>query len=323
MTFSIIIAAYNVADYINQAIESCLHQENIETSDYEIIVIDDGSKDSTGNVIDEYRNVPNVKIVHQSNRGLSGTRNRGVEMATGDFIIYLDGDDWLRHDALSKLEPLTKNSDLVVFPMTYWYSNEKTEVKGFGLSKEELSSIDFLKQTIGQQKLNIIPSPCKCYRRKILIDNSQKFVEGILHEDNSYFVDTVMNFNRIRYLNEGIYFYRQNRIGSITSSQTIRNFEGTIKGIEHTISLTNFKSKHLNYLMTCWHTFQAILKYKEESDKKYVYSYYRQPRIKWQIFKMLINSSFIPKQIIRTILLIIDPMVLSKFCDILYGPNRR
>ena len=75
--------------------------------------------------------------------------------------------------------------------------------------------------------------------------------------------------------------------------------------------------------MTCWHTFQVLLKYNDEADKKnVVIKYYRQPRIKWQIIRMLINSTYVPKQIVRTILLLIDPMVLTKFGDILYGKKR-
>ena len=75
--------------------------------------------------------------------------------------------------------------------------------------------------------------------------------------------------------------------------------------------------------MTCWYTFQVLLKYNDEADKKNeVIKYYRQPRIKWQIIRMLTNSTFVPKQIVRTILLLIDPMVLTKFGDILYGKRR-
>ena len=323
MIFSIIIPAYNVADYIKKAVESCINQVNIAVDDYEIIVIDDGSNDQTGKIIDEYVNLPNIRIIHQSNRGLSCTRNRGMELAKGDFIIYLDGDDWLRYDALQLLKQYTYDSDLIVFPMNYWYSSDKYEVKSYGLSDRMLTANEFLSETIGKQKLNIIPAQCKCYRSNILKTHSQQFIEGILHEDNPYFIDTVLNFRRIKYIDDGVYFYRQNRAGSITSSQTLKNFDGTIIGIKHAISRFGFKNRNINYLMTCWHTFQVLLNYNDEADKKnVVIKYYRQPRIKWQIIRMLINSTYVPKQIVRTILLLIDPMVLTKFGDILYGKRR-
>ena len=66
MIFSIIIPAYNVADYIKKAVESCINQVNIAVDDYEIIVIDDGSNDQTGKIIDEYVNLPNIRIIHHN-----------------------------------------------------------------------------------------------------------------------------------------------------------------------------------------------------------------------------------------------------------------
>ena len=319
MVFSIIIAAYNVADYIEQAISSCLSQIDFKMDDYEIIVIDDGSTDMTGKIIDNYTNYDNVRVVHQKNRGLSGTRNRGMTLAKGDFVLFLDGDDWLASNALCVLQGKTQNCDLIIFPMLYWFSESKKIPKSFGLDMNaKYSAETILRDTIGKQKLNIIPTPCKCYRRSVLQEKRQFFVEGILHEDNPFFSDTMNNFNNIGYTDECIYIYRQQRDGSITSSQTIRNFKGVIAGNKHIINTWGYRNKYVNYMVSSFNVFQNILDYDKKTSADEVFTYYRSLYMKKQLFFQMLNFPFIPKAIIRHILLMIDPMLLKKVVNILY-----
>lgn len=314
MIFSIIIAAYNVAPYIKKTIDSCLNQVGICKNEYEIIVIDDGAKDDTGIIIDKYQEESNVRIVHQQNSGLSETRNKGVEIANGEFILYLDGDDWLLSDALSSLKGKINEADLIVFPMTYWYPNGDMRVKSYGLKEDFIyTSMEFLKETIGHQKLNIIPAPCKCYRRSILLEYKQKFIPGILHEDNPYFADTVKNFHKIVYIDKGLYIYRQQREGSITNFQSIRNFNGVVEGNKHILNIWGCTNKYINYMVSCTNVFQVILKYNHFEDVNVVISHYRSIAEKWIAIKQLLNYPYIPKAIIRHLLFLIDPWLLLKF----------
>lgn len=98
--FSIIIPAYNVADYLSTCLDSVLSQD---FSDYEIILVDDGSTDSTSQICDEYQKNPKVHVIHQQNAGLSEARNSGVEVAHGEYLIFLDGDDFLTRNALTQI----------------------------------------------------------------------------------------------------------------------------------------------------------------------------------------------------------------------------
>ena len=323
MKFSIIIAAYNISDYIGQAISSCINQVGVEKEEYEIIVINDGSTDSTLEIINRYSDQENISIVSQANSGLSATRNRGIELSKGDFILFLDGDDWLSDNALSILERNIEDADAVLFPMVYWYGDNDYELKSYNLEERIFGFQELLHNTIGKQKLNVIPAQCKCYSRKVLCQFNQRFINGILHEDNPFFMDFINNFKKIKYIDVGIYYYRQNRDGSITSRQTLRNFEGTIVGIEHTLQLYGYKNKDINYLMTCWHVFQAMLKYNKEEDFQQVIRYYRSWNVKLSLLRMLVNCSFIPKQMIRTMILIVDPMLLHQIGDIMYGKQRK
>lgn len=319
MTFSIIIAAYNVAPYIKKAIDSCINQIEIDENEYEIIVIDDGSKDDTGKIIDEYNHITNMHIVHQQNKGLSGTRNYGVTISKGDFIIYLDGDDWLLPNTLSSLRRNTANADLIVFPMTYWYSQGNQIVSSYGLDENTIySSYEFISKTIGRQKLNIIPAPCKCYKKSVLIENKQKFIEGILHEDNPYFADTIKNFHKIIYINEGYYMYRQHRVGSITNNHTIQNFIGVIDGNKHILKTWQCSNKYINYMVSSINIFQVILKYEQIEDTHIVINHYRRIKERWTALKQILNFPFIPKAIIRHLLFLIDPWILMKITSLYY-----
>ena len=320
MKFSIVIAAYNVASYIDEAIESCVNQKGIAKDEYEIIIIDDGSKDNTGEIIDQYKDEVNVRIVHQQNSGLSKTRNFGLEISKGEFLLYLDGDDWLLPNTLSSLEEKSTAVDLIVFPMTYWFSLNDERVNSFGLKENTIyTSEAFLRETIGYQKLNIIPAPCKCYRKSVLLDNNQRFIENILHEDNPYFADTMKNFQRIIYIDKGFYVYRQQRVGSITSTHTIHNFKGAIEGNKHILKAWGCKNKYINYMISSINIFQVILEYNKPSDVNVVMSHYRAFNEKWIAIRQLFNFPFMPKAIIRHILFILDPWILLKFMKCYYG----
>ena len=92
MKFSIIVPAYNVAQYIEECIESILNQDY---DNYEIIVVDDGATDETPKILDEIASKSEkVRVIHQKNGGLSAARNSGIEAASGEYILFLDGDDF-------------------------------------------------------------------------------------------------------------------------------------------------------------------------------------------------------------------------------------
>ena len=92
---SIIIPAYNQAHYLPDAINSALEQSH---PDVEVIVVDDGSTDHTPEVTAEYADRPNIKLIRQANAGLSGARNRGFSEASGDYVCFLDSDDYFSSD---------------------------------------------------------------------------------------------------------------------------------------------------------------------------------------------------------------------------------
>lgn len=316
MKFSIIIAAYNLGKLVCDAIESCINQTGIDCDEYEIITINDGSKDDTINYINKYRAITNHTIIDKPNCGLSHTRNYGINIAKGDYILFLDGDDWLAPDALASLAKHTGKHDVIAFPMLY-YHNEKVQKQKLSMESRLYSNKEFLKLTIGKKRFNIIPAQKKTYRRTFLMEYNIRFVEGILHEDNPFFIDVISNCNEVFYINTPLYFYRQNREGSITSQCTIRNFEGTIKGIEQIEQTSLSKNKHVRFLISNLYVFQIIGNYSNKEDKKKVYSFFRKWSTKEKLIRLLFSAEFNVKSLIRHILLTIDPALLKFIVSLL------
>lgn len=106
---SVIIPVYNVETYISKCISSVIEQsyKNIE-----IILIDDGSKDSSGKILDEYeKGDDRITVIHQKNKGVSAARNRGLELASGDYVVFVDGDDWVDSNYVSYFVELLQNHE--------------------------------------------------------------------------------------------------------------------------------------------------------------------------------------------------------------------
>ena len=125
MKFSIIIPAYNVADYLEKCVKSVLIQE---FKDYEILIINDGSTDATAIVADKLsvENTNKVRVLNQTNGGASKARNTGIESARGEYLLFLDGDDfWSDQHFLNQLDEITTEciDDVIVFGYSYFYDD--------------------------------------------------------------------------------------------------------------------------------------------------------------------------------------------------------
>ncbi|MDY6022735.1 MAG: glycosyltransferase family 2 protein, partial [Sodaliphilus sp.] len=92
---TVVVPCYNVEDYLCRCLDSLVHQD-IPESDYEVIAVDDGSTDSTGEICDRYaKDYPQVKVMHQTNRGLGAARNAGLDLARGKYLLFVDADDFM------------------------------------------------------------------------------------------------------------------------------------------------------------------------------------------------------------------------------------
>lgn len=171
---SIIIPVYNVEQYVNRCLDSIINQSYKKI---EIILIDDGSSDNSGKICDKYAEIDNrIKVIHKDNGGVSSARNVGLEVATGEFLTFVDSDDYLPNNAIENL--LTMKEADFVFSKAYLISNENKEIIENGI-KESLylngKSVEndlisrFLKKDISGALW------AKMYRRDIIEKNEIRF----------------------------------------------------------------------------------------------------------------------------------------------------
>ena len=136
--FSILVPVYNVESYIREALDSILAQES---NDYEVILIDDGSTDSSGSICDEYQNKYPDKffVTHKKNEGLIAARREGIRQAKGVYSVFLDSDDMLEKNCLHKLREIInsqKDLDVVIYGFSYLYMDTQQKVPGATVFKE-------------------------------------------------------------------------------------------------------------------------------------------------------------------------------------------
>lgn len=194
---SIIIPAYNVENYIHRAIESALSQTE---PDIEVIVIDDGSTDRTSEAAAACaKGDPRFQLCRQENTGVSGARNHGLQLATADWVLFLDSDDWLEKNTVKELLSLQEEEPekLVCVEPYYAYflgsGDIRREQQGVGEKKEVCSREQALLAIGGKRKYHL-PSSCyKLFNRRILEEQHLRFREDIHYAEDGLFVFQYLN----------------------------------------------------------------------------------------------------------------------------------
>lgn len=213
---SIIVPMYNVENYIQECIESIINQS---LKEIEIIVVNDGSTDNSIKKLECIKD-NRIKIINKQNGGLSSARNEGLKVANGQYLIFIDSDDFLISDDCleemynnilnNKLDILSSNAKL------YYEDRDKyiKTNKGLTYTENQIMSIDeFIEKS---QNCDIAPSCFYMYRTNFLKNNNLLFKEGIYHEDELFTYRTLLRTKKIYVSNDYFYAYRQ-REGSITS----------------------------------------------------------------------------------------------------------
>lgn len=223
MLLSIIIPAYNVEKFLSKCLDSCLRQD-VPITTYEIIIINDGSLDNTFLIATDYAKIySNISVISQENKGLSVARNAGALQAKGDYVWFVDSDDWIEENCLSKIFTKLIGADLVQIQYRYTFDNPIW-------NKDEKIYIDEKKS--GQEILlqGCLPAPVQftIYRRKFLQENNLYFVPGIYHEDSEFKPRAVYFAKSVALVNDICYNYYQRTSGSITSSFKIKNAKDII-----------------------------------------------------------------------------------------------
>ena len=214
---SVIIAAYNIENYIDKCIQSILDQTLI---DIEVIVVNDGSTDNTLNRIIKYKDLDTrVVVINKENGGVQSARNEGLKIARGKSILFVDGDDWLERDALENLYNELENNKLDIVCYGYYQFIEGKEKIEFKNEHNVIyQDIQFLDAVL---KNRVIPSLCcKLLRKKFLEDNNIVLPENIAFgEDLATTVELACYYPKVSIINKSYYYY-YTRIDSVTNKIT-------------------------------------------------------------------------------------------------------
>ena len=233
MLFSIIVPVYNVEKYISRCIQSVLKQDY---QDWELILIDDGSKDTSGEICEEYAKSDNrIKVIHQLNSGVSVARNTGLNIATGDYIIFADSDDWLDSNLLANYKSILEadSYDMVacdcynvqvigeeeyVEPGNKWRGNGNRLLS----EKELFYTVLYCSATLWN----------KTFKRDIIY--GVKFNEKMTFaEDTDFLVSVLFRIKKAWITDYKGYYYFVNRQGNVVSEEINERFIELLKNCKN------------------------------------------------------------------------------------------
>lgn len=210
---SVVVPVYNVEDYLDDCLNSIINQT---LTDIEIICIDDGSTDNSLDILKEYsKDDDRIQVLHQENRGHAAATNRGIMLATGEYLFLMDSDDIIEFNALELTYNKAKKTDVdfVIFKAINYEHTEKkyyeTELYSmdelYGRVQDNIFNYDDVSDLIF--KMSVTPWS-KLYNRKFIRDNNIIFPEGLIFDDNVFFWEVLFNAKRIVFLNEFLFIRR-------------------------------------------------------------------------------------------------------------------
>lgn len=209
MKISTIIPVYNTAKYLRKCIDSIINQ-SIGFENIELILVNDGSTDESETIILEYqKKYQNIKYIYQENGGQASARNNGLNCATGDYVSFVDSDDYIKDDMYEKLLMASNNEnfDIIVCNFCYIFSNKIIEAN---INKMSNPVKNFIITNT---------TPCNFIaKRKFLFKNNFKFPEGIIYEDLASIPALAIMTNKIFYVKNCLYCYLQRENSTVNNN---------------------------------------------------------------------------------------------------------
>ena len=207
MKLSIIIPIYNIEAYLAECIDSIVNQ--IDNKEVEIILINDGSTDNCKSICEEYvKKHQNILLINQSNRGQGFARNLGLEIAKGEFVWFIDGDDWIIDNTINTILENLNNFDIEMLEFSFQFYYQKTKKFASSLYGEKnietTNGIDFIKKN----ERVLIPVWLYIYKKSFLKTNKIIFNEETFSEDEKFNWDCFCYVNKIKKIDLIVVNYR-------------------------------------------------------------------------------------------------------------------
>lgn len=265
---SIVVPVYNVEKYLDKCISSILEQS---FTDFELILVDDGSNDHSGRKCEEYKKRdPRIKVVHQENQGLSSARNIGIETSKGKYITFIDSDDFVHPKMLEILynNILENKADISACGYDMVPEGKKISVKSISNNISIHNNIQSVKKIVEKSESIMIIACCKLYKLSLFQD--VHYPAGKYHEDEFATYKLLYKSNKIVVTDAKLYYYVQ-RPNSITgSTYSIKRLD-KLEALEQAINFfKNQDNKELAYLAEFRYLFNIqIAYYRVKYEMKY------------------------------------------------------
>ncbi|WP_178985257.1 glycosyltransferase [Winogradskyella helgolandensis] len=225
---SVIVPVYKVETYLHRCIDSITNQTY---TNLEIILINDGSPDSSGKICDDYATKDNrIIVIHKKNEGSSCARNAGLDIATGDYIAFVDSDDYINELMLETMLNKLLDHQLDVVEITPKSKYNQTSADNHFEIQDKSTA---LKRIIQNTTFSVW---CRLYKRAIVHD--LRFIPKIIHQDVFYTIDVLNRINQIGYLNNKSYNYNTDNESVIRSKYTLEKITIGIRATEYIMNNT-------------------------------------------------------------------------------------
>ena len=290
---SIIIPVYNTdKKYLRKCLDSVVEQTFL---DIQVIIVDDGSKNEAGKICDEYaEKFPIIKLLHIENQGVSNARNIGINEASGEYLMFLDADDWLDVNLCTKLEEYLNGitPDILVFNYSKVIQDNiipsPINIANYSFKTSEIIELQLIIFRYSKQYngINLCTPWCKLYKTNIIKENDIKFLKGLKRAEDMLFNLNVLEYAKdVRFFANTGYFYRINELSeSQLLTPQITEISNQVRGyLEEFIKLR--KKEEVFY--------EALNAYCIENIFEQLYMYYSHDKDKLkEFYELLENEPF-------------------------------
>ena len=266
---SIIIPFYNVEKYISECLDSVFAQDIPET-EYEVICVNDCSPDGSRNIVLDYqkkhKNI--VLIEHKTNMMLGAARNTGIRAAKGEYITFLDSDDYILTNTLRNLTKICDTNQLEILHFNMQRVNDfgiQTDYLKFPKETETITGIQYLLDNTTHYWNKLVTACGKLFKREFITKNDLFFPTGVYFEDNVHTLKSTLLCTRFKYITDAIYMYRDNAVSIMN-----QNLHGGIK-------MADKVRAHLECVLLLSET-----KNLDEQRKDYLVDFYKSYLINWK-----------------------------------------
>ncbi|MCI6517388.1 MAG: glycosyltransferase [Lachnospiraceae bacterium] len=221
---SVIVPVYNTRQYLGKCVESIIHQTYRHL---EILLIDDGATDGSGELCDKYAEKDDrIRVVHQINKGISAARNKGLNLASGEYISFVDSDDYIEENMIEKMleKQVETNADMIICNFKQITEEGCVIQKNNGITDETIDALQVLKRFADERGWAYITVWNRLYKRKIF--EKIRFPEGKTHEDEWIAADIYESCNKITLTSDSYYLYRINADSIMGKKWNIAHLDG-------------------------------------------------------------------------------------------------